>query len=63
MTDRSQPLRVTDLFAGRAAEAAEAQKKAELAAGGFTFAARVIDYPGGVPGDAGIFIGWPEKLD
>jgi hypothetical protein len=35
----------------------------DLAAGGFTFSARVIDFPGGMPGDVGIFIGWPESLD
>jgi hypothetical protein len=35
----------------------------ELAPGGFTFAARVIDYPGGMPGDVGLFIGWPEILE
>jgi hypothetical protein len=35
----------------------------ELQPGGFTFTARVIDYPGGMPGDVGIFIGWPESLD
>lgn len=35
----------------------------DLAPGGFTFSARVIDYPGGMPGDVGIFIGWPESLD
>ena len=35
----------------------------ELKPGGFTFSARVIDFPGGVPGDVGIFVGWPEKLD
>lgn len=35
----------------------------ELKPGGFTFAARVIDYPGGMPGDIGIFIGWPQSLD
>ncbi|MBR0671556.1 hypothetical protein [Neoroseomonas soli] len=35
----------------------------ELKAGGFTFSARIIDFPGGVPGDVGIFIGWPQKLD
>ena len=32
----------------------------ELQPGGFTFSARVIDYPGGMPGDVGLFIGWPE---
>ncbi|MBP0463766.1 hypothetical protein J5Y09_07580 [Roseomonas sp. PWR1] len=35
----------------------------ELAPGGFTFSARVIDFPGGMPGDVGIFIGWPQTLD
>ncbi len=35
----------------------------ELAPGGFTFSARIIDYPGGMPGDVGIFIGWPEVLE
>jgi hypothetical protein len=35
----------------------------ELAAGGFTFSARIIDYPGGMPGDVGIFIGWPTRVD
>lgn len=35
----------------------------DLAPGGFTFAARIIDYPGGMPGDVGIFIGWPQSLD
>ena len=35
----------------------------EMASGGFTFAARVIDFPGGVPGDVGLFIGWPQSLD
>jgi hypothetical protein len=35
----------------------------ELKAGGFTFSARVIDFPGGMPGDVGIFVGWPERLD
>ena len=35
----------------------------ELRPGGFTFSARIIDFPGGMPGDVGIFIGWPENLD
>ena len=35
----------------------------ELKAGGFTFSARVIDFPGGMPGEVGIFVGWPERLD
>ena len=35
----------------------------DLAPGGFTFSARVIDFPGGVPGDVGLFIGWPQSLD
>lgn len=35
----------------------------ELAPGGFTFSARVIDFPGGMPGNVGVFIGWPDKLE
>ncbi|WP_431283233.1 hypothetical protein ACQW02_00055 [Humitalea sp. 24SJ18S-53] len=34
----------------------------EMKPGGFTFSARIIDYPGGMPGDVGIFIGWPQSL-
>jgi hypothetical protein len=34
-----------------------------LAPGGFTFSARVIDYPGGMPGDVGLFIGWPDRIE
>lgn len=34
----------------------------ELAPGGFTFGARVLDYPDGMPGDIGLFIGWPDSL-
>lgn len=33
----------------------------ELAPGGFTFGARVIDFPGGIPGNVGLFIGWPDR--
>jgi hypothetical protein len=35
----------------------------KLQPGGFGFAARVITYPGGMPGEVGIFITWPEALD
>ena len=35
----------------------------ELKDGGFTFSARIIDFPNGMPGDVGIFIGWPQSLD
>lgn len=35
--------------------------KAHLKAGGFAFTARVIDYPGGVPGDVGLFFSWPKS--
>lgn len=35
----------------------------ELQPGGFTFSARIVDFPGGVPGDVGIFIGWPQSAD
>jgi hypothetical protein len=37
--------------------------QAELEPGGFGFGARVLDYPGGMPGNVGIFITWPEVLD
>ncbi len=35
----------------------------ELQPGGFTFSARIVDFPNGMPGDVGIFIGWPESLN
>ena len=35
----------------------------KLKPGGFGFAARVISYPDGMPGDVGIFVTWPESLD
>jgi hypothetical protein len=35
----------------------------ELKPGGFTFGARVIDYPDGMPGDVGLFVGWPQMRD
>lgn len=27
---------------------------------GFRLSARILDYPGGIPGDAGLFLGWGE---
>jgi len=35
--------------------------KQHLKPGGFGFGARVISYPGGKPGDIGIFITWPKS--
>lgn len=35
--------------------------KRHLKEGGFGFTARVISYPGGKPGDIGIFITWPRN--
>ncbi|WP_424813349.1 hypothetical protein [Roseococcus sp. YIM B11640] len=35
--------------------------RTELAPGGFTFGARIINYPNGIPGDVGLFVGWPER--
>jgi hypothetical protein len=35
----------------------------KLKPGGFGFAARVISYPDGVPGDVGIFITWPKEFE
>jgi hypothetical protein len=32
-----------------------------LRPGGFTLSARVINYPGGVPGDVGLFLSWPKS--
>jgi hypothetical protein len=34
--------------------------KENLQAGGFGFSARIINYPGGVPGDVGLFFSWPR---
>ena len=34
--------------------------KANLKQGGFGFNARVINYPGGMPGDIGLFFSWPK---
>jgi hypothetical protein len=34
--------------------------KEELKPGGFKFSARVIDFPGGKPGDVGLFFSWPK---
>jgi len=36
--------------------------KANLKPGGFNFTARIIDYPGGMPGDVGLFFSWPKSL-
>jgi hypothetical protein len=33
--------------------------KNHLRSGGFRFSARVINYPGGKPGDVGLFFSWP----
>jgi len=35
--------------------------KANLKPGGFEFSARIINYPGGMPGDVGLFISWPKS--
>jgi hypothetical protein len=35
--------------------------KANLKDGGFGFTARVIDYPGGKPGNIGLFFSWPKS--
>ena len=34
--------------------------KDNLKAGGFKFEARIINYPGGMPGDVGLFFAWPK---
>ena len=35
--------------------------KNNLKPGGFGFSARIINYPGGVPGDVGLFFTWPKS--
>jgi hypothetical protein len=34
---------------------------ARLRPGGFGFSARIINYPGGMPGDVGLFFTWPKS--
>lgn len=36
--------------------------KTNLKPGGFGFTARIISYPGGKPGDIGLFFSWPKSL-
>lgn len=36
--------------------------KSHLEPGGFSFTARIINYPGGKPGDVGLFFSWPKSL-
>jgi hypothetical protein len=35
--------------------------KTDLKPGGFGFSARIINYPGGMPGDVGLFFSWPKS--
>ena len=35
--------------------------KENLKPGGFGFGARIINYPGGKPGDVGLFFSWPKS--
>ena len=35
--------------------------KENLKPGGFKFSARIINYPGGKPGDVGLFFSWPKS--
>jgi hypothetical protein len=37
--------------------------KANLKPGGFKFEARIINYPGGMPGDVGLFFSWPKDSE
>jgi len=30
---------------------------------GFRFAARIVNYPDGMPGDVGVFFSWPKELE
>ena len=36
--------------------------KQNMEPGGFRFSARIINYPGGKPGDVGLFFSWPKDL-
>jgi hypothetical protein len=35
--------------------------RTHLQPGGFSFSARIINYPGGMPGDVGLFFSWPKS--
>jgi hypothetical protein len=35
--------------------------KTNLKPGGFSFSARIVNYPGGMPGDVGLFFAWPKS--
>ena len=35
--------------------------KTHLQPGGFRFSARIVNYPGGTPGDVGLFFSWPKS--
>jgi hypothetical protein len=35
--------------------------KVNLKPGGFGFTARIVNYPGGIPGDVGLFFSWPKS--
>jgi hypothetical protein len=35
--------------------------KSNLKPGGFQFTARIVNYPGGKPGDIGLFFSWPKS--
>ena len=37
--------------------------KANLKPGGFKFQARIINYPGGMPRDVGLFFSWPKDSE
>ena len=56
---RSQPEWLTTLPAG--AHHVYDFWKQNLRTGGFGFSARIINYPGGMPGDVGLFFTWPKS--
>ncbi|TVQ58286.1 MAG: hypothetical protein EA355_02345 [Rhodobacteraceae bacterium] len=47
---------------GKAHEAYEIWRRLGRAKG-FTFRARIVDFPDGMPGDVGLFIGWEPPVD
>ena len=58
---------MADDAAGRGSSGLRITGSSNLKPGGFKFAARIINYPDGKPGDVGLFFSWPksalEKLE
>ena len=57
--EHSEPEWLATLPAG--ARQVYAYWRENLKPGGFSFSARIINYPGGKPGDVGLFFSWPKS--